>query len=210
MDQPVIVFTEDRQFLNRVVYILEPVKGHYVHCHVESLLELEVILNKIDGIYAVIDGNAKTVNDPDFLTHWERFRNRVLGTCLVVMNNDIAISNYLFRGIQGLMESAHLENTLPKALIKFTEKQCFIDKNILFRLTMEQRESVHSTPINALLTEREKQVLQLILKEKSNTVIAEELFISIHTVNSHRKNIFRKLGVKSIVGLLQLVGSNLN
>lgn len=208
MDKPVIVFTEDRKFLNRVVTILESVKGHYVHCHVESLLELEVVLNKMEGIFVLLDGHSTTVQDPLFLIHWQRFRQRTLGTCLVVMNNHIPISNYVFMGIQGLIESGHLENTLPKALSKFTDYQCFMDKNLLFRLTLEQRATVHSTQLNALLTERERQVLQLILKEKSNTVIAEELFISIHTVNSHRKNIFRKLGVKSIVGLLQLVGNN--
>jgi DNA-binding NarL/FixJ family response regulator len=209
MDQPVIVFTEDPHFLNRVVSVLEPVQGHFVQCHVESLLELEVVSTKTVGIYVVIDGHSKSVNDPHFLAHWQRFRNRGLITCLVVMNDAIPISNYLFMGIQGLIESARLEIALPKALSSFIDNQSFIDKNLLIRLTMEQREADHSVPIHRLLTGREMQVLQLILKEKSNTVIADELFISIHTVNSHRKNIFRKLGVKSIVGLLQLVGNNL-
>lgn len=51
------------------------------------------------------------------------------------------------------------------------------------------------------LTVREKDVLKLVALGHSNKVIAEKLFISIHTVISHRKNITEKTGIKSISGL---------
>jgi DNA-binding NarL/FixJ family response regulator len=51
------------------------------------------------------------------------------------------------------------------------------------------------------LTSREKDVLKLVALGHSNKVIAEKLFISIHTVISHRKNITEKTGIKSISGL---------
>lgn len=51
------------------------------------------------------------------------------------------------------------------------------------------------------LTAREKDVLKLVALGHSNKVIAEKLFISIHTVISHRKNITEKTGIKSISGL---------
>ena len=51
------------------------------------------------------------------------------------------------------------------------------------------------------LSVREKDVLQLVALGNSNKEIAEKLFISIHTVISHRKNITEKLGIKSISGL---------
>jgi DNA-binding CsgD family transcriptional regulator len=51
------------------------------------------------------------------------------------------------------------------------------------------------------LTQREKDVLKLVALGYSNKDIAEELFISIHTVISHRKNTTEKLGIKSISGL---------
>jgi DNA-binding NarL/FixJ family response regulator len=52
------------------------------------------------------------------------------------------------------------------------------------------------------LSEREKDVLKLLAKGKSHKEIAERLFISIHTVVTHRKNISRKLGVKSTAALV--------
>ncbi|MEQ9302385.1 MAG: response regulator transcription factor [Marinoscillum sp.] len=54
-----------------------------------------------------------------------------------------------------------------------------------------------------VLTDREKEVLLLIAQEKSSEEIADELFISRRTVETHRKNILKKTEVKSVVGLLK-------
>ncbi|HRX29062.1 MAG TPA: response regulator transcription factor [Saprospiraceae bacterium] len=53
------------------------------------------------------------------------------------------------------------------------------------------------------LTRREKEILSLITQAKSNKEIAKELFISYQTVGVHRKNIMRKLGVRSTVNLIR-------
>jgi RNA polymerase sigma factor (sigma-70 family) len=52
------------------------------------------------------------------------------------------------------------------------------------------------------LTDREKEVLLLICKDKSSREIAEELDISIKTVESHRNNAMEKIGAKSISGMV--------
>src|SRR5690606_26988057 len=57
-------------------------------------------------------------------------------------------------------------------------------------------------------TEREKEIIQLIAKEYSNARIGEQLFISERTVESHRKNIFRKANVKTVVGLIKFAIEN--
>ncbi|OFX22285.1 MAG: hypothetical protein A2033_07375 [Bacteroidetes bacterium GWA2_31_9] len=52
------------------------------------------------------------------------------------------------------------------------------------------------------LTHREIEVLKLIVKELNCKQIAEELHISIHTVQSHRKNLYKKTKSKTIIGLV--------
>ena len=49
------------------------------------------------------------------------------------------------------------------------------------------------------LTEREKEVLELIIQGKSNPQIANELILSIHTVKAHLESIYKKLGVHNKV-----------
>ena len=54
----------------------------------------------------------------------------------------------------------------------------------------------------SILSSREKEIIQLISEEFTTEEIAEKLLISKHTIEAHRKNIFFKLGVKNIAGLI--------
>ncbi len=56
----------------------------------------------------------------------------------------------------------------------------------------------------SILSSREKEIIQLIAQELTTDEIAEKLFISKHTIEAHRKNIFMKLKVKNIGGLVNV------
>lgn len=53
------------------------------------------------------------------------------------------------------------------------------------------------------LTKREKEIIQKIADDLSNQQIADELHISLRTVETHRRNLMQKLKVKSVVALLK-------
>lgn len=53
------------------------------------------------------------------------------------------------------------------------------------------------------LTRREQEVLRLIFKEMTTVQIADELGITVSTVETHRRNLFRKAGVRSSIGLVK-------
>ncbi|KPL17498.1 MAG: hypothetical protein AMS26_00750 [Bacteroides sp. SM23_62] len=61
------------------------------------------------------------------------------------------------------------------------------------------RKRIADIPLSA----RELEVLKLITQENSNPEIAEKLFISIRTVDTHRRNLLEKLGVKNTAGLVK-------
>ena len=58
-------------------------------------------------------------------------------------------------------------------------------------------------PEEPKLTERELEILKLVSQEYSNAQIADTLFISERTVETHRKNMLRKTGNKTVVGLIK-------
>ena len=61
--------------------------------------------------------------------------------------------------------------------------------------------SLKSEKLN-LLTPRETEILNLLLTNHSNRQIEEKIFIDYETIRSHRKNIYRKLEVKTILDLV--------
>lgn len=64
-----------------------------------------------------------------------------------------------------------------------------------------------NTAINSDVPEvsrREKEVLQLIVDGLTNPQIAEKLFISLHTVDSHRKNLLAKFNVSNTASLIRI------
>ena len=62
-------------------------------------------------------------------------------------------------------------------------------------------ESLENASVKSELSQREVDVLRLVVAGKINKEIAAELGISINTVLTHRKNITSKLGIKSVSGL---------
>lgn len=69
------------------------------------------------------------------------------------------------------------------------------------RQTVETREQVMDSGENTDISEREQEILVSVVKGMTNKEIADTHNISIHTVISHRKNITRKTGIKSVSGL---------
>jgi DNA-binding NarL/FixJ family response regulator len=59
-----------------------------------------------------------------------------------------------------------------------------------------------------VLSKREKEILKYIAEEYTTPEIAEKLFISQYTVNTHRKNLISKLGVKNVAGLVKYAFQN--
>jgi DNA-binding NarL/FixJ family response regulator len=84
-----------------------------------------------------------------------------------------------------------------------------IYQNFTNQVTIEASEPLvnQAYPVS-LLTQREIDVMRLIALEYSSKEIAEELHISIFTVDTHRKNLMKKIQVKSTVGLIKYAVKN--
>ena len=77
-------------------------------------------------------------------------------------------------------------------------KQKVVSK--IFNLLSDNKSS-QEKPESVELSNRETDVLIALVKGMTNKEISDKLFISIHTVITHRKNIIRKTGIKSVSGL---------
>jgi DNA-binding NarL/FixJ family response regulator len=109
------------------------------------------------------------------------------------MINDADISGYVLKNI-GKQELIKALEKIAGGGIYFSEEVI----NELQRTSQRKKENVE-----AHLTGREIEILRLIEKEYNNKQIAEALFISERTVETHRKNIFRKTNTNSVIGLVK-------
>lgn len=68
-------------------------------------------------------------------------------------------------------------------------------------IVTDEEESLSSISDTELLSQREREIVICVVKGMTNREIADRLFISVHTVNTHRRNIARKLEIHSTAGL---------
>jgi DNA-binding NarL/FixJ family response regulator len=84
----------------------------------------------------------------------------------------------------------------------------YISPELLPVLISGQRITQKPNSLLRHLTEREMIVLQALGQGKSVATVADELFVSKHTVESHRKNIYAKLNLHSAIELMRFVREN--
>ncbi|CAN5176752.1 response regulator transcription factor [soil metagenome] len=109
------------------------------------------------------------------------------------MINDADISGYVLKNIGKEELSAAIEK-IAGGGIYFSDQ--VLDELERFSNMRRQNEAAH-------LTQREVEIIKLIEKEFSNKSIADMLCISERTVETHRKNIFRKTKTNSLIGLIK-------
>ncbi|MFO0506746.1 MAG: response regulator [Chryseotalea sp.] len=120
----------------------------------------------------------------------------LLKVLLLSMHDETPIVQQAIQaGVQGFLLKSVSRQELALALEKISKGLNYYSAEISKKLIQED------SPIK--LSEREFQVLQLILKEKSNKQIADTLFLSERTVETYRKNLYKKANTTTLVGLVK-------
>jgi len=97
---------------------------------------------------------------------------------------------------------------LEKAIRKVHAGEKYFCDRLSARLLEQELKAENIRSLFPKLSEREVEVLNLICQELSSHEIAEKLFISFHTVESHRANLMQKAGVKNTAGLVRWAVEN--
>jgi DNA-binding NarL/FixJ family response regulator len=124
---------------------------------------------------------------------------------LTMLGESQYVTQMLSMGVNGYILKNAGKQQLLEAVQAVSRGETYVSKEatsaIINALTNKQNPKPHLSA-NTPLSNREKEVLKLIIEEFSNQEIAAKLFISVRTVETHKHNMLEKTGCKNIAGLV--------
>ncbi len=124
---------------------------------------------------------------------------------LSMFNESSYIKQVLSLGVNGYMLKTSRKDEIFKALDTIDNGQNYVSEKVtqtIIESLKHRKKPTKRLTVEAPLTSREREILSLIVKEYSNHEIAEVLFISVRTVDAHKRNLLDKTGCKNIAGLV--------
>ena len=195
------VILADFQFLTRkgIAALIQAIPGMQLIKQVEHEDQLEGVVAEMLPELAVVDVHGK---EEVLIPQIERLKGNSGTSFLVISNtqNKHSIQRLLDSGVKGILTKNCSEEEITNGLIAVSKGSRFFCNTVLEMMIDGESDEEDCEPTN--LTKREFEVIELITKGKTTAQIADELHLSVHTINSHRKNILRKLNLNSPAELI--------
>ncbi len=163
-------------------------------------------LHEIHVDVVVVDINMKELNGFDLAKVLRKDYPNISIVCLTMHTDIDHINEMLNIGVLSYLPKDVNNSELVYAVRKAAIKERYIPEEILGLLNkyigIPHKQDI-SNLVNVSLSKREIEILQLISMEYTNAKIANVLYISERTVETHRKNILRKSKFSTMNGLIR-------
>ena len=190
------ILLADRQDITRagLIYVLQAIDG-VEWKYTEDKAELLLALKENDDTVVILDYTSFDINDADELLILQQ---RFAHTRWLLFSEDLS-ADFVRIVIASSMQMSILLKESPLSEIKEAVKYCIHgNRYICQRMTEVLLAPQHDVEEKVNLTKTEAEILKDIALGMTTKEIAEKRFSSFHTVNTHRKNIFRKLHVNNV------------
>lgn len=190
------ILLADRQDITRagLIYILQGIESAEWK-YTEDKAELMLALKGDDDAVVILDYTSFDINDADELLILQQ---RFTHTRWLLFSEDLS-TDFVRVLIASSMQFSILLKESPMSEIKEAIKYCIHgNRFICQRMTEVLLAPSHDMEEKNNLTKTETEILRDIALGMTTKEIAEKRFSSFHTVNTHRKNIFRKLNVNNV------------
>ena len=207
-----VFVTDDHElYLEGLCLLLKKQEGIEV---VGNCLNAEDLLQKLSTLQIdilLLDVHLPDMEEEEVLKKIRQLKPDLKVLYLTMMRGTRYIHKLMKYGLQGyLLKNAGIEElksaiqTVAAGGTYYSKEINIMDVSNDFRNTI----TIDDKQVDEILSKREIEILKLICKEYSNAEIAEKLFLSISTVETHRKNLISKLGVNNTVGLVKFAIKN--
>jgi DNA-binding NarL/FixJ family response regulator len=153
----------------------------------------------------VLDINMPEMDGIDVLKVFKQRDVQIKTIILSSLSDPKLVQEMIALGANGFLEKSCASEHIVEAIRAVNKGLQYFNEDIkskLFNLYVASTKNENNKEESHKdLTEREIEVLKLIAQEKSSSEIADMLRISVKTVESYRRNLYKKLKVKNVVGL---------
>lgn len=205
-----VLIVDDHQIIrDGIKALLNKVDGIRIQAEASNGLEALEILEKHPGDLDLVVMDIKMpAMDGIEATHRVRKKFPGIKVLALTMHDDEAhVIKMLQEGAAGYVLKTTGKAELAEAIQKVSQGETYFDKQasekILQFFSKGEPPKEKNQVINPCLTSREIEVLKLIAEEYTNPEIAEKLYLSPRTVDTHRRNLLQKLHAKNTAGLVK-------
>lgn len=205
-----IAIADDHQmFIDGIKSLLKGNKNMLVSVEATNGEQLLSLLKEQQTEVILMDVNMPVMDGIEATKQVKKLFPEIKVIMLTMFSSKDYIEKLLRVGANGYVLKNTGKEELTTAIEKVMQGESYFSKEVTERI-MEglQGKKAENNPHMVELTEREKDVLRLIAQELTSHEIADKLFISFHTVETHRKNLISKLQVKNIAGLVKYAVQN--
>ena len=202
----VFVTDDHEMYLEGLALLLNKQTGVKVVGTALTGTELLEKLPQIDVDILLLDVYLPDIDEEELLQKIRKIKPDQKIVYLTLLRGTRYVHKLMKHGIQGYLLKNSSIAELTTALQKVNKGEDYFSKEInIGDLDSDFRSTIiiEDKSINEILSRREQEVLKLICREFNNAEIAAKLFLSVSTVETHRKNLIAKLGVNNTVGLVK-------
>jgi len=204
-----IMIVDDHQVVRDGLkkYISNDEKLEFVN-EAENGVQALTFLSETNADITLCDLNMPEMDGLEFTEQVIKQKINTKVIILTMMDEPHYIKQLMGSGAEGyLFKNSGIEE-VKKAIFNVYKGETYLSNEVTEKLTQYVIKRNNSNPKNSKfgfhieLSSREMEVLELIIKEFSNQEIAEKLFISVRTVEAHKRNMIEKTGSRNIAGLV--------
>ncbi len=206
-----VLLVDDHKIVrDGIKLMLEPQAGIDVVAEAEDGNQVKKVLEDTAVDVIVMDINMPGMNGIKTTKMVKEQHPDIKVLALTMSSDDSHIRQMVQAGASGyIMKSAGRDELTTAIHDVMGGKHYFSDQatqSIMMDLVKNKGKSSAPDPIH--ITDRELEVLQMIVKEHTNQEIAEKLYISPRTVDAHRRNLLQKTGARNTAGLVKYAFQN--
>ncbi len=199
-----ILLVDDHElFLEGINSLLEDAQGIEIVGKAANGLEAVELIDQVHPDIILADLNMPKMNGTELVKHVKANHPEIKVIVLTMHDDKPTVTEIMMAEAEGYVLKNTDRNELLKAIAKVADGSTYYCNEVMTIILDKYKEEKRIDTKAVQLTDREQEILQLISLEKSSEEIADQLFISRRTVETHRKNILKKTEVKGVVGLLK-------